>query len=224
MSREHVISKSLLLDPTVLVEGFDWCREPKSVGKDRLVSKILCRKHNSLLEPSDRAIATFVSMANELSVDTVVSGRWLERWFLKTLVNVSIGTSDHIGERMMDSEPGWPPPYLAAVTFGSLPLTHNMGLYILNCSEPYRYRQGEILCVPLVRKGCIGGALFGVGGLYFFFSLNPGAAVTNLDVMAPGADLPAHVRSATMTYRPIWVNFADKRGSSARLDIDWSAA
>jgi hypothetical protein len=223
ISREHLISKSLLPKTTVLVEGFDWCRQPVSIGRDRLVSKVLCRTHNSLLEPADRAIASFVSIANEPLTDVVVSGRWLERWFIKTLVNISIGTNDHIGEGMAGSVRGWPPPYLAQVTFGSLSLTHRMGLYILNCEEPYKYRQGEILCIPLARDHRIGGALFGIGGVYLFLSLNPGAQVTNLAAMAPHASFSEHLRSASMTYRPDWVNFAHKDGSSARFSIDWSS-
>lgn len=224
ISREHLISRALLPALTVIVEGFDWCKEPKSIGADALTRKILCTHHNSELSTADEAIAGFNILAKERKVGIAISGRSLERWFLKTLVNLSIGTKDHIGEGMAESEPGWPSPYLAAVVFGSIPLTHKMGLYTLNCREPYKYRQGEILFVPLTRDCRIGGALFGVAGMYFFLSLNPGAAPTTIGDMAPNAAFPSHIRDAVMVHRPTWLEFADKYGNSARMDIDWTTA
>jgi hypothetical protein len=223
-SREHLVSRALLPNLTVVVEGFDWCKEPRSIGVDALTRRILCTRHNSELSPADEAIAQFSIIANEPKVGIAISGRLLERWFLKTLVNLSIGTKDHIGEGMAESEPGWPPPYLAAVVFGSVPLRHKMGLYTLSCREPYQSRQGEILFVPLTRDRRIGGALFGVAGMYFFLSLNPGFAPTTIGDMAPNSALPSHVRDAVMVHRPIWLEFADKHGNTARIDIDWATA
>lgn len=224
LSREHLISRSLFPNPTVLVEGFDWCKEPRTVGIDALTRKILCARHNCALSTADEVIARFNDTANLTAAGITISGRLLERWFLKTLVNLSIGTKDHIGDGMSESEAGWPSPYLAAVVFGSIPFTHKMGLYTLNCPESYKYRQGEILFVPLTRENRIGGALFGVAGMYFFLSLRPGHAPSTIGDMAPRSDLPSHVRNATMTHRPIWLEFADKDGNSARIDIDWTAA
>jgi len=224
ISREHLISRALLPNLTVVVEGFDWCSEPKRVGVETLTRKILCARHNSDLSPADEAIVQFNAIATSPTVGARISGRSLERWFLKTLINLSIGSADHIGEGMTNSVPGWPPPYLAAVAFGSLPLTHCMGLYTLMCKEPYKYRAGEILFAPLVRDGVIGGALFGIAGMYFFLSLRPGSAPTTIGQMAPRSMLPRHVKVAPMVYRPIWLDFADKGGNTARIDIDWSTA
>lgn len=223
-SREHLISRALLQSVTVVVEGFDWCSEPKRVGVEALTRKILCARHNSGLSPADEAIVQFNAIATSPKVGACISGRSLERWFLKTLINLSIGSAEHIGEGMANSEPGWPPPYLAAVAFGSFPLTHCMGLYVLTCKEPYKYRVGEILFVPLVRDGVISGALFGIAGMYFFLSLRPGPAPTTIGQMAPRSTLPRYVKDAPMVHRPIWLDFADNGGNIARIDIDWRIA
>lgn len=223
-SREHVISRALLSATSVLVEGFDWCKEPKRVGVESLTRKILCTKHNSELSSADEAIAKLNIAATRQEAVGPVSGRSLEHWFLKTLVGLSIGTDDHIGEGMNESEAGWPSSYVVNVVFGQLRLTHRMGLYTLQCPEPYKYREGEILFIPLTRQKQIGGALFGIAGIYFFFSLNPGRAPTTLDEMAPNGEFPLHVRAAQMVHRPIWIEFAGREGNVARLDIDWSAA
>lgn len=194
------------------------------VGVESLTRKILCTKHNSELSSADEAIAQLNIAATKQEAAGLISGRSLERWFLKTLVGFSIGTEDHIGEGMNESEAGWPSPYIIDVVFGPLRLTHSMGLYTLQCPEQYKYREGEILCIPLIRQKRIGGALFGIAGMYFFFSLNPGAVPTTLAKMAPKGTFPLHVKNAEMVYRPIWIEFAGKEGNVARLDIDWSAA
>jgi hypothetical protein len=206
------------------VEGFDWCSEPKRVGVEALTRKTLCARHNSKLSVADEAIDLFNKVANALVPRASVPGRSLERWFLKTLVNLSIGTRDHIGVGMAESEPGWPSPYLAEVACGSLSLSHSMGLYLLSCSEPYKFRQGEILFVPLIRDYLTGGAVFGIAGLYFFLSLNPGVVPTTIGEMAPNSTLPDYIKSARMIYRPMWLEFAAKNGSVTRIDIDWYTA
>ncbi len=53
ISREHVISKSLLLS-NVGVSGFDWCKgEEVIIGSNSFTQKILCTTHNTLLSPFD---------------------------------------------------------------------------------------------------------------------------------------------------------------------------
>src|SRR5690349_5685627 len=60
MSREHVVSDSILLD-MVTVKGFSWCKDsPKSISAANFTSKILCERHNNELSPSDGEIKNFV--------------------------------------------------------------------------------------------------------------------------------------------------------------------
>jgi len=56
ITREHLISKGLFLDDTIIVKGYSWCKdETIKVSLASLTSKILCKKHNSLLSEIDRA-------------------------------------------------------------------------------------------------------------------------------------------------------------------------
>ena len=60
ITREHLISNSLLED-MVLVEGFHWCKDsPKKIGSSNLTSNILCKHHNELLSPCDSEIKNFL--------------------------------------------------------------------------------------------------------------------------------------------------------------------
>jgi hypothetical protein len=55
MSGEHIISQALFDDKMIMVQGFKWCAEPKSIAKAALTRKILCRAHNSELSDLDGA-------------------------------------------------------------------------------------------------------------------------------------------------------------------------
>ena len=105
-SGEHIVSASLFTQPAVTVSGTLWGgRAPKRIGLTSLRSNTLCRYHNSLLSPLDQAAGQAFSDLRE-SFDLVRSrrrlaprrwnvlrwtldGRLLERWFLKTEVNLS---------------------------------------------------------------------------------------------------------------------------------------
>lgn len=106
LSREHIISNCLLED-SITVQGFSWCREKKSIGSANFVSKHLCEYHNNLLSPTDDEILKYVDtiknfnalskkIANEgfhlkkIPVRFILDGSLLEKWFCKTLMNVSL--------------------------------------------------------------------------------------------------------------------------------------
>lgn len=105
MSKEHIISNSILL-PTIKVKGFSWCkREVKEISSSSIVSKILCKKHNNLLSPYDSEIKRFIEVfdeyfkvekrinkygfsVNKLPYKYQINGALVEKWFVKTLINV----------------------------------------------------------------------------------------------------------------------------------------
>ena len=106
LSREHLISKSLFLTNEINVKGYPWCKDEEiTIGLSNLTSKILCQKHNKLLSNIDEAGATafriFREVRNLSNVRSKIRPRrWnikrhridgynLERWFLKTLINLS---------------------------------------------------------------------------------------------------------------------------------------
>jgi hypothetical protein len=89
--------------------------EPKTIGLSGLVAKILCRKHNSHLSGLDEtALDTFDAFRESVRLNKVrtglrakswrnklfvIDGARLERWFLKTLINLSVGSEWIVGSR-----------------------------------------------------------------------------------------------------------------------------
>ena len=95
-SREHYINQGVFDNNIITVFGMDWCKEPKDIGLAKAVSKILCEKHNSSLSDFD-AEATKLSkfLLQQLrdnpndSSNIHLNGKHLERWALKTAINLS---------------------------------------------------------------------------------------------------------------------------------------
>lgn len=105
ISGEHIVSKSIL-DDIVQVSGFRKFKgESKAIGKNSLVTNVLCVHHNGSLSPYDDEIAAhkkhieLIDARYELfrrSPQYVkknafiykVNGSKIERWFLKTLINL----------------------------------------------------------------------------------------------------------------------------------------
>jgi hypothetical protein len=146
MSREHLVSASLWDGPSIQVVGFPWCKdEPKEVGIGSLTSKVLCTHHNSLLSPLDQAakeafdaVRGATRLGNERfkqrprrwkRVRFEASGPLLERWFLKTAINMSrLYHSPYVwkatGEPLTSV-----PPHLVHAAFGSVALEPPLGIY-----------------------------------------------------------------------------------------------
>jgi hypothetical protein len=147
-SGEHLVSASLFQGKMVTVQGFHWCLEPKSVGLGSLTANILCTTHNSGLSPLDSAAQqTLDSLAEAARLSGVraglkprrfwssaryrVNGPPLERWFLKTTINlfhvVGAGAQWHAtGQRADD-----PPAEFIEVVFGQRSIALPLGLYAI---------------------------------------------------------------------------------------------
>lgn len=103
LSREHLISRSIL-DEIVTLEGSKDIPS-MSLNRDSITAKILCQKHNAELSPFDAEAA---KIANALVMPrtgmrqgevlrrrdqgeiTYLNGLYLERWFAKTAINLTI--------------------------------------------------------------------------------------------------------------------------------------
>lgn len=146
LSREHLVSESLWLGSTLKVTGFPWCKgEWREISVSSFTSKILCRHHNTSLSEVDVAGRDlFVSLrrAGEVhmqrSLDPTkgwpfqqrqVIGPLIERWFLKTAINLILSLD--IGEIMWPAgERGAKPPFLLVqAAYGQKKLQAPMGLY-----------------------------------------------------------------------------------------------
>src|SRR5690348_538201 len=133
LSREHLVSKSLFLSESIRVQGFPWCKDdPVDIGISGLTSKILCELHNNDLSPYDQSGAqAFATFRESMRLDNVrrnmeprrwnvkkfrIDGPGLERWCLKTLINLSCNGTLPIGR---DSQVvGRPSERLVRVAFG----------------------------------------------------------------------------------------------------------
>lgn len=100
MSREHIISASQFDANSITVSGLPWCKEPKTVGLASLVAKNLCREHNAALSPVDNEMRRF-RVASKTLMDSPtrpvrisLDARIIERWLLKTTINLARQWSD----------------------------------------------------------------------------------------------------------------------------------
>jgi hypothetical protein len=119
LSGEHIITASLFLGDSIGVKGLPWCREGhRFIGNASYTASILCRRHNSELSPVDDAgalaFATFRTMASIYKnrsgmlryglwcgrfdvMEQRVDGPGLERWLLKTLINMELAGKQGLG-------------------------------------------------------------------------------------------------------------------------------
>ena len=144
MSGEHTVSKGLFTGDIVAVQGLSWCKDaPKTIGLSSLTRKILCTHHNSTLSPvDDAAIEAFNAFRESVRLTDIrekmkemrwtvvhlpVDGDLLERWFLKTLINLTVGGKEKIGPK--SSTPGEPSSDLVEIAFGHRKFVPNAGLH-----------------------------------------------------------------------------------------------
>jgi len=208
ISREHLVSQE------------------KTVGLAALTGKILCRKHNSGLSELD-SVAKQAFETLDLSMQLfqlrskLKSRRWtiqtytidgalLERWFLKTLINLSHDGPWIIGE---GSHPaGMPNDELVRIAFGRAAFREKAGLYTAaHDGEQVALRQGLRLAPKTIGNNLLAG-MFSFCGYRFFLSLLP-------------EQFKEHQGSHLM-YREVrhWYAPRDDKGRpvrSHRMDILW---
>ena len=146
VSREHLVTESFWTGDKVTVVGFPWCKTvPKEVGPAAIVSKVLCRSHNSLLSPVDqggldaflcfRAVEELIHRRSQLPpqqwmrVGFTVDGPLLERWFIKTTINLLLVGRTPIRWALTDGG-NEPAPLLVRAAYGQESLVKPAGLYV----------------------------------------------------------------------------------------------
>jgi hypothetical protein len=130
-SGEHVITGGVFTVDAVKVRGLSWCPDDfKTAGLASFVKNVLCKAHNSRLSEADNAA---ISLRNAICDSASLSEKrkllepqgWqvqrfpingfaLERWCLKTLINIAFGGQVPIGR---GSPPGKPPNALVEIAF-----------------------------------------------------------------------------------------------------------
>ena len=227
LSREHIVSQSLFPRGNVTVQGLHWCRdEPKTVGLASLTANILCRKHNSVLSDLDTAVKdTFETFEESLRLQEVrsklrlrsyaikrftIDGPLLERWFLKTLINIGFEGDRIIGEGT--HAPGQPSDELVRIAFGRAQFRPKAGLYTAaRPGESIALRQGLSYTAKRIGDNLLAG-MFSLGGYRFFLNLLP-------------QEFTEH-QGSPLIYRTVkhWYQIHDDKGRlvrSHRLDIIW---
>lgn len=228
ISGEHLVSKSFFPVGPVTVRGFKWClTEPKTVGLGSLTSNILCRRHNSELSGLDEAVAaTIHTMEDAIKLfntrkalqhrywktkDFSIEGSLLERWLLKTFINLSVVDEKWIiGEGQHAT--GTPSEELVRAAFGLTRLRENLGLYFAAFpGETFDFKHGLKLTPKSVGPNLLAG-MFTFYGFRFFLNLH-------------SAPVTEH-KESRLTYRPkaIWFTTRDDRGRnvrSHRMTFSW---
>jgi hypothetical protein len=189
ITREHLVSQCLFEGDEIIVQGFPWClNEPKSIGLSNLVAKILCKKHNSdTSELDSTALRAFDVFRESIRINNVrgkmkkqplwnvkrfeIDGPLLERWFLKTLINLSFGNQWTIGPG--SHAEGTPSKELVEIVFGVRRFEKGGGLYIAGRAGEQIDSMDRVNFTPMTDRNNLMAGRFNFRGYTFFLSLVP---------------------------------------------------
>ena len=191
-SKEHFVSAAVFDSDQIDVVGFEWCKDtPKTVSVASLASHILCKKHNNALSPLDQAAADAFGTIRKLSALSSARGkvrqrRWkvrrfeivdpwlLERWFVKTAINLVAANPSANRWRSTGAPTRQPPYHLVRAAFGLDAIEKPMGLYAAAATGETVAFSDRVEFAPLLYDGPqIMAALFVFRGLRFILHLEP---------------------------------------------------
>jgi hypothetical protein len=187
ITREHLVSQCLFESDEIVVQGFPWClNEPKSIGLSNLVAKILCKRHNSATSELDSAaLHGFNVFRESIRINNVrgqmkkqplwnvkhfeIDGPSLERWFLKTLINLSFGGQWVIGPG--SHAEGTPSKELVEIAFGLRQFENGGGLYIAGRAGEQIDSMDRVNVTPMTEANNLMAGRFNFRGYTFLLSL-----------------------------------------------------
>jgi hypothetical protein len=189
ISREHTVSECLFESDEIMVQGFPWCAvTPKKIGLPNLVAKILCKKHNSGLSDVDAAAKdAFDAFRQSVRLNNVrqklkrqpmwnvkrlvIDGPRLERWFLKTLINLSFGSPWVIG---LGTHPaGTVSDELVKIAFGLRAFENGAGMYISGRVGEQVDSMDRVGMTPMTLEQNLCAGRFNFRGFTFLLNLTP---------------------------------------------------
>lgn len=201
ISREHTISKTILrsFDGTKInVIGLPWCEDKaKQVGIEALTTKCLCKEHNSKLSGIDAAAGHAFNTLKKLGIERnntpnnkfkkvtfSINATALERWLLKTLINILYDDEYYIGHG--SNQLGRPSEHLVKVAFGLEPFRKNNGMYVaaklngtLKCEDIVQFS-------PIIKDEFIYAGMFSFRGILLFLDISPdGIKKIPFDLISP---------------------------------------
>jgi hypothetical protein len=237
ISQEHIVSKGCFADTEIGVKGLPWCpQKPRLIRIEKFTDDILCTAHNSSLSSVDEAgVSAFraiksIARMNAARADMKrflswehfqvehyeVDGPLLERWFLKTLINMEL-----TGKQMLAIGPtlceNRPPRHLVRIAFGHEQFKGRAGLYFTAVQNRHHHLTERITYSSQIRDSANGAyvaaAQFSLHGVYFFLCLEP-------EGMPDG---PLHVGEAVLHFlhRPNTITFELDERPSQVVRIRW---
>ena len=187
ISREHYVSECVFPNQSIFVQGLDFCRDsPKELRIESLTAKILCVKHNERLGQTVDWIAGhafdsvrgFTALRNKRSElpsinwtpqEFRIDARVLEKWFLKTMLNLSFGGQLIIGPGSHSA--GIVPDELVRIAFGLDEFTDGRGLYIAHRKNETFVLEDRLHYTAKTRGPNLLMGHFGLHGFRFYLNL-----------------------------------------------------
>jgi hypothetical protein len=208
----------------VSVIGFKWCKtQSKKIGLSSLTAKILCARHNSLLSDTDNAaMAAFDALrqCQRLSGDIEkglrqftpvikfeINGIALERWMLKTLINITLVTESAVPWANRNGNSTDLPNYLVRTAFGQEVFGKPRGLYFAATVGQKEHSSDEFSFAPLIHHQTeLNGGIFSFRGhrLLLYFGSNTLPSKFDLPSAGPLWAMSAlryHLKRMQWTYR-----------------------
>ena len=226
MSGEHVFSDALFTRPcscAMVTDGVKRIRRGEPTPNAERAN-ILCRHHNSTLTELDQLagkIANFQARANdEHFQDTLyVEGELLERWLLKTVVNVA--AAGWAGRRK------WlPSPDIVAAIFGHTPVPDGVGLFSVDGVDRNLHPQVGVSFTPILLNDAEGPRLLGayvtVHGMPLFAALDTALVATLESGATPSLSRQFSDDGLRHIYRPGAIIMSRKRGRPVIIGLSWN--
>jgi hypothetical protein len=232
-SGEHYISAALFDGLTMRIQGFAWCKnEEKEIPVSRARANILCKHHNEALSPLDSAGARgFRTLRAAWELHSIrekmrprpwtikqhkVEGLLLERWFLKTLVDLVCAEDGDIW--WADGSPrSTPPRALVDCCFGPTRLVQPMGLYVITALGMELVDRDVLKFSPLLEVGRIVAGIFEFRGFHFLLSVRKEPLPEGL-LQANG---PKGSQPADLMYHPRVIEMKNRGRLSQVVKLTW---
>jgi hypothetical protein len=231
-SREHLVSESLFIGDKILVQGLPWCIEAKTIGLAGLTAKILCEHHNNQLSPIDDAGAQAFNTFREIRrianvrkrmktppirvVQHKIDGPSLERWFLKTLINISYNGDYPIGQR--STVAGRPTDELVRIAYGLDSFKGRAGLYFVVRTGMQVVSEDTVKFSPLIRDDHIERGLFVFRGQSMLLHLEPEGQASPLQGIHMGGE---DFGTCQLNFHNERIDVKQGRSLSQVLRISW---
>lgn len=245
ISGEHIITQSVWKDDRIFVQGLQWCPSYKEISVRNFTSNILCERHNSRLSDigvdggGSSAFDAFrqagkVHGQRSANIEAGfrtgrfdiceydLDGRLLERWFLKTLINMELAGDQEliVGPYVAHAER--PHCDLVEIVYGLRPFSGGSGLYFL-ADSAHKVRFEERVRYTAYLKvtdngGYVAAGEFNFHGFQLILSLEP----EGLPATVERRDADDRViRKLTLLHHPELLDFRVNEFPSQKIRVSW---